>query len=147
MAKFMQAELWKTSWKPCYMSLLWHACPLKRVCEPDVPLLPQDLQPVYRMLLQVPLKIHQKQCVGHFLPFNHIWALQDLCRLQQKISFPAKDFRHPRGRSLPCKDMNHVRNISEGSYEVILIFMWCSAHLLDILRMYLVYSENEIPIP
>lgn len=77
--------------------------------------------------------------------FEHCRTFADL--LQQKISFPAKDFRHPRGRSLPCRDMNHVRNISEGSYEVIHIFMWCSAHLLDILRMYLVYSENEIPIP
>ena len=134
----------------CYMSLLLHACPLKRVYEPDVPLLPQDRQPVYRMLLQVPLKIHQKQCVGHFLlPFNHIWALQylPLQTFFNKKSLSSQRRSSSQEGSLSCRDMNHLRHISEGGYEVMRIFMWCSTHMLSILRMYPVYSKNEIPIP
>ena len=49
--------------------------------------------------------------------------------------------------SLSCRDMNHLRHISEGGYEVMRIFMWCSTHMLSILRMYPVYSKKEIPIP
>ena len=118
------------------MSLLWHACPLKRVCGPDVPLLPQDLQPVYRMLLQVPLKIHQKQCVGHFLPVNHIWALQDLCRLTStKNLFSSQRLSSSQGEVASLSGYEPCEKYFRGE-------LWSNTHIHVMFRTFVGHTQN-----